>query len=278
MWLAVAAPLGHRRRPMSAPDTLFLKILLVPALIASVTLVGRRYGQRVGGWLGSFPIVAGPILFILAFENGAQFGAAAAQSAFIAIVPAMIFYVVYARLAVRRTWSVAAMFGILIWCLVAGLLWRLDLTIFLAAIAVVAALWWSAAAMPELGAPELTTNDQLAAQVKASPHPLELPARMVTGALVTLITSELGKHGGASIGGFASLFPSIGLVVAAFNHARSGPAAAIHFLKGMTRGMWSVGTFCVTLTLALPKIGLVAGFGLAVLVAVATHAISRPRA
>jgi uncharacterized membrane protein (GlpM family) len=101
---------------------------------------------------------------------------------------------------------------------------------------------------------------------------------MLTGALVTLITSELGKHGGASIGGFASLFPSIGLVVAAFNHARSGPAAAIHFLKGMTRGMWSVGTFCVTLTLALPKIGLVAGFGLAVLVAVATHAISRPRA
>lgn len=30
-----------------------------------------------GGWLGSFPIVAGPILFILSFENGTEFGAAA---------------------------------------------------------------------------------------------------------------------------------------------------------------------------------------------------------
>jgi len=257
---------------MSAPDTLFLKILLVPVLIASVTLVGRRYGQRVGGWLGSFPIVAGPILFILSFENGTEFGAAAAYSAFVAIVPAMIFYVVYARLAVRTSWWIAAAIGIVIWCLVAGLLWQLDLSMVLAAIAVVAALGWSARAMPERLA------DGLAGQVAASPHPLELPARMATGALVTLITSELGKQGGASIGGFASLFPSIGLVVAAFNHARSGPAAAVHFLKGMTRGMWSVGTFCVTLTLTLPKIGLVAGFGLAVLVAVATHAISRPRA
>lgn len=129
---------------MSAPDTLFLKILLVPVLIASVTLVGRRYGQRVGGWLGSFPIVAGPILFILSFENGTEFGAAAAYSAFVAIVPAMIFYVVYARLAVRTSWWIAAAIGIVIWCLVAGLLWQLDLSMVLAAIAVVAALGWSA--------------------------------------------------------------------------------------------------------------------------------------
>jgi uncharacterized membrane protein (GlpM family) len=258
---------------MSAPDTLFLKILLVPVLIASVTLVGRRDGQRVGGWLGSFPIVAGPILFVLSFENGAEFGAAAAYSAFVAIVPAMIFYVVYARLAVRTSWWIAAAIGIVIWCLVAGLLWQWGLPMILAAISVVAALWWSARAMPELSA-----DGRLDRQATASPHPLELPARMVTGALVTLITSELGKQGGASIGGFASLFPSIGLVVAAFNHSRSGPAAAIHFLRGMTRGMWSVGAFCVTLTLTLPKIGLAASFGLAVLVAVATHAISRPRA
>jgi lipoprotein signal peptidase len=106
---------------MSTPDTLLLKILLVPALIATVTLVGRRYGQRVGGWLGSFPIVAGPILFILSFENGVAFGAAAAQSAFAAIAPAMIFYVVYARLAVRSVWWFAAGIGIVIWLLVAFL-------------------------------------------------------------------------------------------------------------------------------------------------------------
>ncbi len=257
---------------MTTPDTLLLKILLVPALIATVTLVGRRYGQRVGGWLGSFPIVAGPILFLLSFENGVAFGAAAAQSAFTAIVPAMIFYVVYARLAARSSWWFAAAIGIVVWLLVAFLLWQWQLALVLAAAVVVVALWWSAKAMPaqDVEAP-------VDALVIMPPHPLELPARMVTGALVTLVTSELGKLGGASIGGFASLFPSIGLVVAAFNHARSGPGAAVHFLKGMTRGMWSVGTFCLALTLSLKSLGLSASFALAVVIAVTTHAISRPR-
>ena len=43
---------------------ILLKLLLVPLLLAAVTLAGRRWGQSVAGWLGSFPIVAGPILLI----------------------------------------------------------------------------------------------------------------------------------------------------------------------------------------------------------------------
>lgn len=257
---------------MNTPDTLLLKILLVPMLIGGVTLVGRRFGQRVGGWLGSFPIVAGPILFILAFENGAEFGARAAESAFVAIVPAMVFYVVYAHLALRSTWWVAAVVAIVVWSLMAVLLWRVDMSLSLATIAVVLALWGSGRSMPTQ-----IRERMISGPTPVSAHPLELPARMVTGAVVTLITSELGKQGGASVGGFASLFPSIGLVVATFNHARSGPAAAIHFLRGMTRGMWSVGTFCLTLALCLPVFGIAVGFATGLLVAVATHAISRPR-
>ena len=60
---------------------ILLKLLLVPLLLAAVTLAGRRWGQSVAGWLGSFPIVAGPILLILSIENGAGFGARAAQMA-----------------------------------------------------------------------------------------------------------------------------------------------------------------------------------------------------
>ena len=45
---------------------LLLKIIVVPALIISVTLAGRRWGPRVGGVLASFPLVAGPVLFFLA--------------------------------------------------------------------------------------------------------------------------------------------------------------------------------------------------------------------
>ena len=46
--------------------TLLLKLVLVPGLIALVTLAGRRFGPRVGGWLNALPLVAGPVLFFLA--------------------------------------------------------------------------------------------------------------------------------------------------------------------------------------------------------------------
>ena len=60
---------------------LVLKLLLVPSLLATVTLVARRWGANVAGWLASFPIVAGPVLLVLTLEQGAAFGARAAAAA-----------------------------------------------------------------------------------------------------------------------------------------------------------------------------------------------------
>jgi hypothetical protein len=100
---------------------------------------------------------------------------------------------------------------------------------------------------------------------------------MVVGAALTVTTSALGARLGPDASGYAALFPVIGAVVAAFNHATHGARAAGAFLFGMTRGMWSVGTFCLTLVLALPRLPLALAFSIAVAGTVATHAIMRPR-
>ncbi len=47
---------------------LTLKIVLVPCLVALASLLSRRYGPAVGGWLVGFPLVAGPILFFLGMK------------------------------------------------------------------------------------------------------------------------------------------------------------------------------------------------------------------
>jgi uncharacterized membrane protein (GlpM family) len=100
---------------------------------------------------------------------------------------------------------------------------------------------------------------------------------MLTGAVVTLFSSELGRLGGSSLSGYAALFPSIGMIVAAFNHAQTSAAAATAFLRGMTRGMWSVAAFCLALSFALSRASLAAAFLLAIVVALLTHAAFRPR-
>ena len=50
-----------------------LKITLVPLLIGAITLAGRRWGPSVAGWLSGLPVVAGPIMYFIAIENGAGF-------------------------------------------------------------------------------------------------------------------------------------------------------------------------------------------------------------
>ena len=247
-------------------STLALKIILVPALIGGITLAGRRWGQGFAGWLGSFPIVAGPVLFILALENGNAFGAGAARAALAGVAPSMVFYVVYTRLAHRARWPAVVAASLLAWFAIAAALFTAALPLSLAAVLTAAAL---------VAAPRLMP---IVSSVDAQrPHPLELPTRMLTGAVVTLFSSELGRLGGSSLSGYAALFPSIGLVVAAFNHARSSAEAAISFLRGMTRGMWSVAAFCLALSFALEQFSLVVAFALATLLALVTHAAFRPR-
>lgn len=246
--------------------TLALKIVLVPALIALITLAGRRWGQGFAGWLGSFPIVAGPVLLILTLENGADFGAQAAQAAFAGIAPSMIFYVLYTRLATWVSWPFATTLSLFGWFVAAATLLAWNAPLVVSGVVTAISLYAAPRLMPPV------------TSVSARPaHRLELPARMLTGAAVTLASSELGRLGGSSLSGFAALFPSIGMVVASFNHARSSAAAATDFLRGMTRGMWSVATFCLALVFALPSLGLSAAFAVSIAVAAIAHAALRPR-
>lgn len=246
--------------------TLALKIILVPALIAAITLAGRRWGQGFAGWLGSFPIVAGPVLFIVTLENGNIFGAAAARAALAGVAPSMIFYVVYTRLASRASWPWVVLGSLITWGGAAALLLWSALPLMLAVLVTALALY----AAPRLMPRPATVNPR-------PPHRFELPARMLTGAAVTLFSSELARWGGPALSGYAALFPSIGLVVAAFNHAQSSAAAATEFLRGMTRGMWSVATFCLALAFALPQLSRTMAFLFAIMVAMLTHAAFRPR-
>lgn len=249
-------------------NLLLIKLLMVPLLLCGVTLAGRRWGQNLAGWLGSFPIVAGPILLILAIENGNDFGARAAQHALAGIAAAMVFYVGYARLADRFLWPTTLAAALAMWAVAIAVLQTLPPLLPVAAGVAVAAL---------LAAPRVM-GSRVAPATRFAPHPLELPARMALGAALTLLTSALGARLGPDASGYAALFPIVGAVVASFNHATHEARAAGAFLAGMNRGMWSVATFCLTLALALPHWSLSTSFGAAFAGTVVTHAATRPGA
>jgi hypothetical protein len=252
---------------------LALKLLLVPALLAVVTLAGRRWGQRVAGWLGSFPIVAGPILLILTLENGASFGAAAAERALATVAATMGFFVLYARLAPRLSWPVTALACTACWLVLVAWLGVLPPTPIAAAAVALAALLLAPRAMGR----EAPRASSPASSTPAAAAHGELAARMLAGAALVLFTSGVAADFGPEASGHASLFPVVGGTAAIFNHARQGAGAAVDFLRGTHRGMWSVGVFCGVLSLTLPRWPIEAAFGAALAATVTMHALTLPR-
>ncbi|HVE68255.1 MAG TPA: hypothetical protein VNB64_06715, partial [Solirubrobacteraceae bacterium] len=90
---------------------LALRLLLAPALVVAASLAARRWGPRAAGIAAGIPIVAGPILLVVALDHGPRFGGGVARGALLGIVGSAAFAVAYARLAQRVRWPAALLGG-----------------------------------------------------------------------------------------------------------------------------------------------------------------------
>lgn len=245
---------------------LVLKLLLVPSLLAAVTLVARRWGANMAGWLASFPIVAGPVLLVVTLEQGATFGGQAAGAAVAGIAPTMLFVVLYAYLSIRLRWWQSVLTGYLGWAIAVALLARAPAGLGVsAAIGATGLALAMALVRPPPGPP-----------LPQQPNRLELPARMLVGVLLTFVSSALADAFGARLAGYAAIFPLVASVVASFSHALHGRDSAVRFLAGMCRGMWSVAAFALVLALLLPRVGVASAFLGSLAVTAVLHAALRP--
>src|SRR6185436_9521808 len=106
---------------------LLLKLLLVPSLVAIVTLGVRRWGPAVGGWLSALPVVAGPVLVFYALEQGTVFAARADQSTVAGLIGTAVFAFAYGRYAGRLAWYWCVGIGWLAFTATIGVLYILRL-------------------------------------------------------------------------------------------------------------------------------------------------------
>ena len=244
---------------------LLFKLLLVPTLIAGITLAGRRWGPAVAGWLSAFPVVAGPILFFIAMEQGATFAADAAVGTLSALLAIVAFGLGYAWAATRFNWagSLVAAFAAywvgvaVVATLAPGLAW--SVAIAAVTLAIAPRLFPVAPALPP----------------STGQHANDLLFRMVAAALLVFGVTHFSSSLGAQLSGVFALFPVMSSVLVAFSHRNSGAPFAIHLLRGMVLGFISFAIFCTVLAVALPVFGTAVAFGLAVAAAVIAQAFTR---
>ncbi|MGG7605810.1 hypothetical protein [Massilia sp. BKSP1R2A-1] len=229
-----------------------LKLLLVPSLIALVTLAGRRWGPAIAGWLSAFPIVAGPILLAIALEQGPAFASVAAANTLMAVLAILVFSVAYARNA-RRGMPRAMLAALLAYALAVAVLQALPLPLWAGFPAVLAGL---------LVAPYLF--GPAPEQVPATGKPAnDLPWRMLAGAILSLSVTYAAASLGPRLSGLFAMFPVMSTVLVGFSHRANGPGFAVALLRGMIKGYFAFAVFCVTLSLLLRDQAIGAAFLLA---------------
>jgi hypothetical protein len=235
-------------------EALVLKLTLAPALVAVATYVARHVSNRAAGMVSGLPVVAGPIVLIIAVEHGDAFARTAAAAAILGMISLVANCVAYA-LAARA----GAPFPV---CLLAGFAAFAGMTAVFSGIqpplGVSVALTLAAICAAAWGIPRLET---------AEPHPrpksdLLVWRLLITAVLVVALTGLAG-HLSAHLAGLLTPMPIITAVLASFTQAQAGANAAIALLGGLVLALVSFLAFFALLALLLDRTSGAVAFGAA---------------
>jgi hypothetical protein len=213
---------------------LLLKLVLVPAIIAGVTLAGRRWGHAIGGLLAGLPLVAGPVLFFLAVEQGAPFAARAAHATLVGIGAVAVFAVVYAWMSLRTSWP-----GSL------GASW----IAFGGATALLHAVPWTLTGALGVAVGCFLVGRWLLPRARPMPAPFvpprwDLPLRMAVAVGFVLAVTGLAAWLGPRLSGALNPFPVATAILVGFAHAQEGSAVIGHWFRSFLPAMVSFALFC----------------------------------
>jgi hypothetical protein len=247
-------------------DLLTYKLTLAPALVAGATLFGRRYGDTAAGLLAGLPIVAGPILWFYALEQGPGYAAAAAVATLLGLVSLSLFALAYSW----RAWSG----GTLISCLALSWLAFAFGTAVIDRAIMAGAPAWPRALLYGLAALFLALRSLPPMESSGSrkaPDTWDLPLRMAAAAALVWGLTRLAQSVPPNLSGLLTPFPVASTVLAVFAHRQGGGEAAVAVLKGLLLALNAFAAFCAVLALTLGRLQTALAFTLALGAAIAVQ-------
>src|SRR2546426_11117601 len=253
---------GRLHYSASSPS-LLLRVVLTPALIATATLVGRRWGETMSGWLVGLPLTSAPVVFFLALDQGTTFATTASLAVLLGTISQAAFAVAYARVASRAGWFPAVAAGPITFALATVGFQQVRLSALPAYGAVVASL--------VIGLLFIRRRDSPTATGAVAPD-WDLPVRIVLATGLVVVLTGIAPRIGAHLSGLLSPFPVYAGVLAIFAHRQGGGAAANKVLRGLLLGLFAFASFFLVLALGLDRLGIGLSFALATLLVLLVQA------
>lgn len=233
---------------------LLLKLTLSPMIIAAASLLTRRFGPVVGGWLIGLPVTAGPVALFLALEHGAGF-TARVSTGFVAGVSGQAAFVLgYVALARRgATWLTALLGGTAAFTITGVALVEAGLTLPVLLVCALTILIVGLRLLPP------------AAVVEQPPQARrDVVVRMVAATFFVLTITTFASQLGPGLSGVATTFPLLSTILAVSMHHRRSPGAAIAVYRGLMTGLFALTAFAATLAAVLSRLPISEAFALAI--------------
>jgi hypothetical protein len=241
-----------------------LRVLLAPCFVVFASLVARRFGARVGGVVAGLPVIAGPILLVLALQHGSTFASRAAVGVLLGMVGLAAFVLAYVAIARWRSWSSAVVAAYAAFALAVVAMRPVSVGALAALMIACGALLLTLGLLPRPPRVRVATPPSMR---------WDMPFRAVCTAVavvsVTAIATTLGPH----LSGLVTTFPIITAVLSVFTHAHLGRDEAIRLLRGFTVGFFSYAAFCFVVAMTIRPLGVSSCFALATLLALCVQAI-----
>ena len=247
--------------PNAPVPLLVLKLALAPALVAAASLIERWKGHRLAGWTAGFPIVAGPILFLLALEQGHAFAGAAAGQTLLGLVSLSAYGVVYGRVSRRQKPLTSLASAYAAFALATLAMSRVSLGL---PACLVTAFVCLTAARSLLAYPS---------ESPASPRP-SLWVRMIATAAIVLTLTGFAEILGPRWSGLLVPFPVAGTVLVVAAHQSAGGDGALRVIRGLLAGLYGFALFCASVAAWLPSRGLAFSFAVGLAAAGVSQAIA----
>lgn len=233
---------------------LLFKLISAPLLLATTSLVARRWGTSVGGALAAVPIISGSIAFFVALEHDATFGSRTAAATLVGVCSLAWYALAYAHASRRFGWPT---------CLA------------LACAVVVAA---SLAVIPLADVPgfvvfgvaviTLAAASRLMPPAQQGPRLMppawDIPARVATGTVLVVVLTGLAQSLGPQLSGLLAAFPLLFSVLLVFTHRHEGPERARSLLRGFVAGLVATSLFLEVVADGLVPLGIGPTFALAI--------------
>jgi uncharacterized membrane protein (GlpM family) len=237
---------------------LILKLILSPLFVALVALTGRRWGAKLAGLLSGLPIIAGPIVYFLYFDQGVEFAKTAAAATVAGVVPLSSFCFTYAWIARKISWQIAVLASLLVYGVLGILILKLELglkeSFLLSSAVVVVKIRFS--------------PKHLISITKTPASNIEVIIRMIAAACLVLLVTFFANTLGADYSGVLAAFPLASTLIAVFSHKYHSAYHAIDSLKALKFGLLSMPAFFLTLCIMLEQRTFHQAFLLSILVAI----------